>query len=51
MTVTRTVSGSFSILSGSAIDILERLYLEGVKGDDRIVGLSSTGADFVLIYS
>lgn len=51
MTVTRTVSGSFSILSGSAIELLEKLYLEGIKGDGRILGFSSSGTDLVLIYS
>lgn len=50
LTATATVSGVFTILSGSISEVLDGLYKRHVKGDHKIVGFAKmSDTDNILV--
>ena len=51
MVVVRTVSGSFAILSGSATGVLSSIFLDGIRGNHRIVGFCYSAGEYQIMLS
>ena len=50
MAARRIVSGAFTVSVGSVTEVLEDLYLERVRSDQRIVGFSMSGVEVLVMY-